>query len=283
MPPLESSKDFPPRWAEFPGLGRVCRFGLATRGGSALTAEDIRLAVDHGVNYLNWCGIGHSDGLVDAVRTMGERRRNVFVAVQFFARTADDAQGEIDEILDTLGTDYVDVLTYYYVEREAEWNEITGPGGAAEVVEWAKASGVVRSIGLTSHHRRFAASIADRRGVDMLMIRYNAAHRGAEPDVFPITTRLGIPAVTYTALRWGALLHSTPEDPTGFRIPSPADWYRFVLANPDVTVCVMAPQTSEELRDNLDVLTNWQGLSPRAYEALRRHGDRVYKHDGGFP
>ena len=42
---------------------------------------------------------------------------------------------------------------------------------------------------------------------------YNAAHRGAETDVFPVTAALGMPVVAYTALRWGALMRPTREDP----------------------------------------------------------------------
>ena len=51
------------------------------------------------------------------------------------------------------------------------------------------------------------------------MIRYNAAHRGAEREVFPVTDAIGMPVIAYTALRWGALLRPTPDDPPGFRVP----------------------------------------------------------------
>ncbi len=269
------------RWTDFPSLGRVCRAGLATRGNSELTPDDIALAIEHGVNYLNWCGVGHEDGLVEAIRSLGNARKHIFVAVQFFARSAEDAREELDTILATLGTDYVDALTYYYVEHEDEWAEIAG--GASEVLREAKYPGTVRSIGLTSHQRPLAASIAARSEVDMLMVRYNAAHRGAEQDVFPVTRQHGIPVVTYTALRWGALLNATPDDPPGFSGVSAPDWYRFVLMNPDVTVGIMAPQTSAELREDLEVLSAWRELTARELEDLRAHGDRVRKHGGRFP
>ncbi|GMV93619.1 MAG: hypothetical protein AMXMBFR82_33970 [Candidatus Hydrogenedentota bacterium] len=273
----------PARWTDFPKLGRVCRAGLATRGDSELTPDDIALAIEHGVNYLNWCGLGHEDGLVEAIRSLGKTRKDVFVAVQFLARTADDARRELNSILESLRTDYVDVLTYYYVEHVDEWAEIAGAGGASEVVRKAKASGVVRSIGLTSHQRPLAASIAGRGEIDMIMVRYNAAHRGAEQDVFPVTRQLGIPVVAYTALRWGALMNVTPDDPTGFCAARAPDWYRFVLMNPDVTVGIMAPQTSAELREDLEVPSAWRGLNTRELEDLRAHGARVRKHAGRFP
>ena len=52
--------------------------------------------------------------------------------------------------------------------------------------------------------------------LDLLMIRYNAAHRGAETEIFPVTDSTSLPVVVYTCLRWGALLQSTPDDPPGF-------------------------------------------------------------------
>ena len=61
------------------------------------------------------------------------------------------------------------------------------------------------------------------------MIRYNAAHRGAEREVFPVTDALGLPVIAYTALRWGGLLRPTPDDPPGFVVPPAPAWYRFVL------------------------------------------------------
>ena len=46
----------------------VCRLGLASFGRTALTPDDILLAVDRGVNFLNWQGLaegacdGHENG-----------------------------------------------------------------------------------------------------------------------------------------------------------------------------------------------------------------------------
>src|SRR5439155_14728578 len=100
--------------------------------------------------------------------------------------------------------DYVDVLTFYYVEEAAEWEQIAGPGGALAYCASARRDGLVRLLGLTSHQRRLAAAAARTGLLDVLMVRYNAAHRGAEAEVFPVTDALGMPVVVYTCLRWGA-------------------------------------------------------------------------------
>jgi aryl-alcohol dehydrogenase-like predicted oxidoreductase len=204
------------------------------------------------------------------------------VCVQFGARSEADAASELRSALAALGTDYIDVLTIYYVERADEWEEITAPGGALRYLRDATRDGAVRRIGITSHQRTLAAQMARRGLLDTIMIRYNAAHRGAERDVFPVTQPLDLPVIAYTALRWGALLRPTPEDPAGFSVPRAPAWYRFVLQHPAVTVTIAAPQTRAELDEDLRVLAADGPLTDEEYSALAEHGERVRRHAGAF-
>jgi predicted aldo/keto reductase-like oxidoreductase len=261
--------------------GSVCRLGLATRGTAALTPDDVYHAIERGVNFLNWCGA--PDGLSRAVAGLGSRRSEVVVCVQFEARTAADAETELPQILRELHTEYVDVLTFYYVEEPEEWKQIIGPGGALETCTAAQRDGVVRMLGLTSHQRKLAAETARSGLLDMLMIRYNAAHRGAETEVFPVTSELGLPVVVYTCLRWGALLQPTPDDPAGFTPPPAPSWYRFALQHSGATVALMAPESRAELEEDLRVLEATGPLTGEEYECLAAHGQRVRKHGGSFP
>jgi aryl-alcohol dehydrogenase-like predicted oxidoreductase len=117
----------------------------------------------------------------------------------------------------------------------------------------------------------------------VLMIRYNAAHRGAANDVFPITDALRMPVIAYTALRWGALLKPTPNDPPGFVVPSAQSWYRFVLQSESIAVALAAPRNRNELAEALAVLRATEPLAPAEYEQLASHGDRVRRYAGAFP
>src|SRR5205085_6204014 len=142
-------------------------------------------------NFLNWCGV--PDGLSQAVAGLGQRREEVCVCVQFEARTAAEARTELPGLLKQLGSDFIDVLTFYYVEEAAEWQQIIGPGGALEYCREARDRGEVRVLGVTSHQRPLAADMARSGLLDLLMIRYNAPHRGAGTDVFPTTDAIGLP------------------------------------------------------------------------------------------
>jgi predicted aldo/keto reductase-like oxidoreductase len=284
MPPPQPERTFLHAPFRTPGFAfdwPVCRLGLATRGTSELTTVDVQHALALGVNFLNWCG--SPDALSRAIANLGPRRREVLVCVQFEARTAGAAEPELQQILGELNTDYVDVLTFYYVEAPEEWQHIIGPGGALEFCRAAQRNGQVRMLGLTSHQRPLAAAAAQSGLLDLLMIRYNAAHRGAEQDVFPVTAALGVPVVVYTCLRWGALLQPTPDDPPGFEPPPAPAWYRFALQHSAVSVALMAPDNRAELDEDLTVVAASEPLTPQEYERLAAHGQRVRRHAGRFP
>src|SRR5437763_14497796 len=73
----------------------VCRLGLASRGRSAISPDDVLHALERGVNFLNWPGQadtpGGADAFSDAIAALGPRRESIVVCVQFGARTAADA------------------------------------------------------------------------------------------------------------------------------------------------------------------------------------------------
>jgi len=258
----------------------VCRLGLATRGDSHLRPADVEWAISRGLNYLNWCG--HADGLSQSIASLGPQRTEMVVAVQFESRNAADAAREFDAFLAELRTDYLDIVTMYYVESPEEWNELIAPAGAMEYLVAQKQAGRLHCIGLTSHQRRLAAGWAETGFLDLLMIRYNAAHRGAERDLFPITSHRNLPVVTFTGLRWGALLKPTTEDPPNYQPPTPRDCYRFCLANQHVSIALAAPSDRCELEEDLALLEDWHAPSQAELEAIRGHGDRVKRHAGAF-
>jgi predicted aldo/keto reductase-like oxidoreductase len=264
----------------------VCRLGLASHGPTAITVDDVLFAVSGGVNFLNWSAFaeGPPDDQVfpAAVAALGHDRDRVVVCVQFAARTASEAARELRSVLSAIRSDYVDVLTLYYVERTDEWEALRGPGGAVEYLRAARADGVVRRLGVTSHQRPLAAAMAISGVLDCVMVRYNAAHRGAEREVFPVTTARGLPVIAYTATRWGALLGPTPDDPPGFTPPPAPAWYRFALQQPAVAVVLAAPHTRAELDEDLAVLAAPGPLSDEEYESLARRGERVRIHAGRF-
>lgn len=268
-------------------LPPVPRLGVATRGNTTLAVDDVHYAIERGVRYFNWCG--RPDGLSRAVAEIGARRLELVLATQLKARSADAAERELDRILAETRSERLEVGTFYYVESEEEWREIVAPGGAWDAFARRRKQGQLALLGVTTHQRALAASWAAERApdgsprLDLLMVRYNAAHVGAERDVFPVASRLGVPVVTFTALRWRDLLEPTPADPPGFRPPTAAECYRFCLGHPGVSVVLAAPNGRVELEEDLASLDSVAILEESRERAIREHGQRVRAYRREFP
>jgi aryl-alcohol dehydrogenase-like predicted oxidoreductase len=110
----------------------------------------------------------------------------------------------------------------------------------------------VRFIGATAHDRSLAGRLAADPRVDVLMHRFNMAHRKAAHEVFPTAVKAETPIVAFTATRWGTLLE--PRADWHGAPPTASDCYRYCLAQRAVQVVLTAPRSLAELEQNLDVL-----------------------------
>jgi aryl-alcohol dehydrogenase-like predicted oxidoreductase len=107
------------------------------------------------------------------------------------------------------------------------------------------------------------------------MIRYNAAHRGAEQDIFPYLEQYNPGVISYTATRWSYLIRRPKNWPKDERVPTPGMCYRFVLSSPNVDVCLTSPHNLKELEENLASLKDGP-LSEEDMEFMRKFGDVVH-------
>src|SRR5262245_24102287 len=90
-------------------LPPVRRLGLATRGNTHLTRDDVWQALEAGINYWNWCG--QDDGMAAAARELGSRRRDVMIAIQLESRDKEGAQQEMGQNLSRLRTGRFEVVS----------------------------------------------------------------------------------------------------------------------------------------------------------------------------
>jgi predicted aldo/keto reductase-like oxidoreductase len=112
---------------------------------------------------------------------------------------------------------------------------------------------------------------------DVFHLRYTAAHRGAEAEVFPFLAtepekRPGI--VAFTATRWGQLLKEK-KMPPGEKPLTAAECYRFALSHPAVDVCMSGAKSVGQMRENLAVLDSGP-MTEAELERAHRIGDFVH-------
>ena len=254
-------------------LGRtglsISRMGIAASYGVPAAALE-RAFHEKGVNFFYW-GSLRKEGMRDALRSLiPTRRSDLVIAFQSYDKSGLLMRHFHEKGLRALGIDCADLLILGWMRGEPR-------GRMLETALRLKEEGKVRHLAMSAHNRRLIGGLVGRQDcpVDVFMLRYNAAHRGAETDISPSLPSDKRPGIMgYTATRWGQLL-DPKRMPPGEPPLTAVDCYRFVLSNPAVDLVMSGPRTAGELEQNLRALE----LGPLSADEMTRVGkigDWVY-------
>jgi len=251
------------------GGPRVFRLGLSASYWPGKAT--IHKAIDQGVNA--FFAYGFDLQMLAVLRDVMKSRREQFVLATgpynlLVGHTS--VRKAVERRLKKLGTDYIDALLFLGVMKPSQL-----PDEVKRELVRLREEGKARRIGLSTHDRKLAGQLASEGVFDAFMIRYNAAHRGAEKDIFPHLGTHDPALISYTATRWRFLLRRPGSWPKQGRVPTAAECYRFVLSDPHVDVCLTAPTNVRQLEENLNGVR--QGpLSEDAMAFMRSFGDAVH-------
>lgn len=258
----------------FPSTVTLGRTGLSVgplgvAGGYGIDERSLLGAFDRGVNYW-YHGSFRRSGMQSAVRHLAAsgRRDRLVLLLQSYSRFGWLLERTFKSGLRRLHTDYADVLLLGLFNS-------TPPESVLERAERLVEQGLVRHLAISAHRRSAFVDYAKDSRYGILHVRYNAAHPGAESDVFPQLAPEGRPGiVAYTATSWGQLL-APKRMPQGQSPPRARDCYRFVLSNPNFNVCMTGPSNADQLSEALKALDEGP-LTPEEDAALRAIGRHVH-------
>lgn len=239
--------------------------------------KSVHAAAEEGVNL--FFAYGFDVQMVPALRELMRSRRDEFALVTGaynYVWWAQDVRKAFEKRLRQFGTDYIDVFLFMGVMNPAELTP-----RVREDLSKLREEGKVRAIGVSCHDRVFFGDLAAEGDLNALMLRYNAAHRGAERDVFPHLAKHDPGVISYTATRWTALLRRPKGWPKGARIPTAGECYRFVLSNPHVHAVLTAPRSERELRENIAAVQKGP-LDEEDMTFMRAFGDAVHSQKKWF-
>lgn len=234
-------------------------------------------AADAGINL--FFAYGFDLQMRWALRELLHARRDKFVFVTGaynFVWWAQDIRKALEKRLRQFKTDYIDVFLFMGVMKPEEFT----PAVREQLLK-LKEEGKVRAVGLSGHNRAFLGKLAADGAVDTLMMRYNAAHRGAERDIFPHLGAHNPGVIGYTATRWTYLLRRPKTWPRDGRIPTAGECYRFVLSSPKVHVALTAPRSERELHENIAAVEKGP-LNEEDMKFMHDFGDAVYAQKNWF-
>ena len=146
-------------------------------------------------------------------------------------RDAGPCRTAFEDLLARLQTDYIDLGMIHYVDRESDWEKVSGPGPYRDFVMELKAQGKIRHIGLSTHNPAIAKKAAESGLVEMMLFSVNPAF-----DLMPPTEDIN----SYFAENYAEGLNGVD--------PVRAEMYR-VCAQRDVGLTCMKPFAGGRLFD----------------------------------
>lgn len=247
-------------------LGIGASYGISSKG--------IREAFDRGVNYFYWAWMRKS-GMRDGLKEICAKDRDkVFITITSLLPTEPLIRHCVDRARKALNLDYIDGLQFYL--RKDKPISKSQLNSALKL----KDEGIIRHIGCSSHHRPNFPKFARETFAEFFHIRYNAKHRGAEKDIFPLLPPKGDPVrpgiVAFTATSWKQLIKASPKKIGNLPIPTAGDCYRFALSNPNVDLCMTGPADEMQMRHAIDAVEKGP-MTEDELGWMRKVGDALYK------
>jgi len=233
--------------------------------------KTIHKALDAGINY--FFAFGFDNQMISVIReAIKSKREDYVIAAGAYNLLLGhpNIRRTLEKRLRQFRTEYIDIFMYLGVTKEKHF-----PQRLREEFYQLRDEGKIRAVGMSTHDRKFAGKLASEGALDVIMMRYNAAHRGAEQDIFPHLPKYNPGVVSFTATRWRYLIRKNRKWPKDERIPTAGMCYRFVLSNPNVHICMTAPSNMKQLEENIAALNDGP-LSEEEMQFIRKFGDVVH-------
>jgi aryl-alcohol dehydrogenase-like predicted oxidoreductase len=243
---------------------------LGLAGSRGMDTSCVAVPFEAGVNYFFFYDLSHENLLNGLKPIVATQREQVLIATGSDDRDKGRLRQYLEQVRQYLDVDVVDVFFAEYVTHNEDIAQIWAV--LDELWAW-KERGLIRYVGATTHNRAIALDLIKSDRTEVLMHRYNMAHRKAQEQVFPMAQQAGIPVVAFTCTRWGQLLRGHPD--WLFEIPTAADCYRYALHQKAVHLALTAPETRAQLEENLSVLYAPE-LTPEAVVKWQNYGALVY-------
>ncbi len=173
---------------------KVSEIGLGAEWLERHNAEECKAVIDtcegYGINILDcWMSNPEVRSNIGAA-IKGKRERwiiqghvgSIWENGQYVrTRDVEKCKVAFEDLLERMGTDYIDLGMIHYVDQEADWN-VAMNGPYIDYVKELKASGKIRHIGLSTHNPAIAKKAVESGIVEMILFSMNPAF-----DLLPAT------------------------------------------------------------------------------------------------
>ncbi|MBI9010523.1 MAG: aldo/keto reductase [Tenericutes bacterium] len=234
----------------------------------AVSMEQIRYAIDHGLNYLDTAWPYHnetSEGFVAKVLEDGYREK-VYIADKlpsWLIKTREDMDKFLDEQLKRLNVEYIDYYLLHALNKNSWANLVEN--NVFDFIEKALASGKIKNIGFSFHDSYEAfEEIILAFDWDFCQIQFNFYDLEYQAGLkgLKLAASKDIGVIVMEPLRGGRLANNVPDEikeiyKSSGHVHSPAGWaLRYVWNYPEVKLVLSGMNELEHIKDNLEEASN---------------------------
>lgn len=274
---------------------------LGLGGGGHINSEDTLYAFDRGINFFFYSSDLHHylySNMAGALRQLcgrgsSVREQVVLGLVTYLVKTPEAAMSSLlDQFVD-LKMDYIDVFFWGWIDNDNAGDfskcmdasyDLRGSNSVYqrgietmfETSERMKKMGIVRYIGASFHNHELARQWSNSPLLDVVMVRHNVAHRGAQQKVFAHLDekdpqRPGV--ITFKSAGMGTNLWQRPMFlPSGCWQPSVPDLYRYSLSQNCVDIALAGLTRREEVDAAIAAMQKGK-LTNEEIDYLNLYGD----------
>ncbi len=247
--------------------------------------EQIRYAIDRGVNYIDTAIAYMNEPLVGRVLSDGYREK-VKLATKlppWNVHKLEDMENTFKVQLDNFNTNYIDYYMLHGLNHNS-WNKMI-EFGALDFLSKIKADGKILNAGFSFHGDKDTfKEIVDAYNWDFCMIQYNYLDEenqaGTEGLKYAASKGLGV--IVMEPFRGGNLTRNIPTEidelwNTSKTKRTPPEWaLRWVLNHPEVTCVISGMNEEEHIKENLRIADESypNSLTTEELELIRKVRDK---------
>jgi len=238
--------------------------------------EILTYALDHGLYYWDTAH-DYTYGEIASESRLGkilkDRRKEVFLSTKVGARDPDEAKRHIEESLKRLQTDYLDILKIHLIRSMEDVEVIGKKGGLVDILHRLCEEGVARHIGFTGHLSAAAMkAAAERYDFETMLIALNHYSKGQEKfeeHAVPYAAQKGMGVIVMKVIR-------PRETVKNLRVE---DLIRYALSLEHVNAAVIGTDSLEVLKQNIDLIKNFQPMTEQEMIRIRTALTPFYRHE----
>lgn len=236
---------------------------LRTYGYETEAYNLINRATDLGINYFE-SARAYSGSEEYYGKTLGARRKDLFLASKSHARNKEDAICHLKKTLNNMKTDYLDLWQIHDVRTQEDMDEIFTPEGAYRAFLEAKEKGLVRFIGITGHHAPLIIKgCIEKYDFDTVLIPVNAAepkYKSFIDEVVPVADKKGMGIIGMKFYLKGLVSQLS-------FVTSLEPFFRFALSQ-HITNVVIGCDTVKQLEENVRFAESFAPMSDKEMQAF---------------